>query len=285
MNNLPAPILPPILPRPKADLRQMTSFLSREIAAALACGQVGTIQAFYPANQTADINFNAQIVVGYQTSASGQVTPVTANYPTLSAVPVQFLGGGGAASGPALTFPVAKGDECLLLFMDRDTSAWWTSGQVGFPPASNRLHDLSDAVALVGIRSLPNVLTNFNNSAIELRFSPTSKITVGASTITITEGSTTITTDGTTVKIDSGNGELLVSPNEVHMQITSNARFLINTSSNKLTMTGDGISLKTALDALFSALLGWVNVGGTTPNPATIAAITTAQLAVDAVLS
>lgn len=68
--------------------------------------------------------------------------------PILPDVPVVFPGGGGFA----LTFPVAAGDECLVVFASRCIDAWWQSGGVG-EPMEPRMHDLSDGFALVGVRS------------------------------------------------------------------------------------------------------------------------------------
>lgn len=68
--------------------------------------------------------------------------------PILEDVPVCFPGGGGYS----LTFPVRAGDECLLVFSARCLDGWWQSGGVQIPP-DLRLHDLSDAVAYVGLKS------------------------------------------------------------------------------------------------------------------------------------
>lgn len=70
--------------------------------------------------------------------------------PLLLDCPVQWQGGGGAT----LTFPVKKGDECLVVFSARCIDAWWSSGQVSDPPVF-RMHNLSDGFALIGVRSLP----------------------------------------------------------------------------------------------------------------------------------
>ncbi len=79
--------------------------------------------------------------------------------PILRNVPVQFPGGGGFA----LTFPVAVGDECLLIFSDRSLDVWKSkAGQVD--PVDVRRHDLSDAVALLGVRSQPNKLAQVDTT-------------------------------------------------------------------------------------------------------------------------
>jgi hypothetical protein len=52
--------------------------------------------------------------------------------------------------------PIQSGDTCLVLFCDRDLDNWFESGQIT-TLNSNRVHDLSDGVALVGIRHKQNV--------------------------------------------------------------------------------------------------------------------------------
>ncbi len=74
--------------------------------------------------------------------------------PLLVDVPLVYPQGGFGL----LTFPVKKGDECLVVFSDRCIDAWWQNGgvqgQIEF-----RQHDLSDGFAIVGVRSQPRVLT------------------------------------------------------------------------------------------------------------------------------
>lgn len=79
-------------------------------------------------------------------------------------VPVHFPRGGGFV----LTFPVASGDECLLVFSERAIDFWWQNGGVQLP-VEYRLHDLSDAFAYVGFSSLPNIPVGMSTTAVELR--------------------------------------------------------------------------------------------------------------------
>lgn len=73
------------------------------------------------------------------------------NLPPCVDVPVVFPMGGGYE----LTFPINNGDECLLIFAERCIDSWFDSGQPS-EPADFRQHDLSDAFAIVGVRSLAN---------------------------------------------------------------------------------------------------------------------------------
>ena len=103
----------------------------------------GIIQSFDPVAMTVTVQ---PAVAGRVTDETGKTSSV--NMPLLPDVPVVFPGGGGFT----LTFPVASGDECLVVFASRCIDAWWQSGGIG-EPMEPRMHDLSDGFALVGVRS------------------------------------------------------------------------------------------------------------------------------------
>lgn len=119
----------------------------------------GIVQSFDPTKKTAVVQPAIRM---YQFDVNGVSTPV--DLPLLVDCPVQFPGGGGYT----LTFPVAAGDECLILFGARCIDSWWTSGGVQ-SQAVLRMHDLSDGFALVGISSLPNVTPNISATTTQLR--------------------------------------------------------------------------------------------------------------------
>jgi hypothetical protein len=79
-------------------------------------------------------------------------------------VPVQFPGWGDSV----MTFPVNPGDECLLSFSERAIDFWWDKGGVQLP-AELRMHDLSDAFALMGFSSKGRAIPAFNTDAVEIR--------------------------------------------------------------------------------------------------------------------
>ncbi|MDN7558785.1 Gp138 family membrane-puncturing spike protein [Burkholderia orbicola] len=91
-------------------------------------------------------------------------TVTTAALPPLVDCPVQFPSGGNCT----LTFPVAPGDECLIVFASRSVDAWWQSGGVQEQPAL-RMHDLSDGFALLGFRSRPRALAGVSGGSTQLR--------------------------------------------------------------------------------------------------------------------
>jgi hypothetical protein len=90
--------------------------------------------------------------------------------PLLVDCPVVFPGGGGFT----LTFPVAEGDECLMILASRCIDGWWQSGASSSGtsplPPDLRMHDLSDGFALVGLRSRPRALSRpVDAENVELR--------------------------------------------------------------------------------------------------------------------
>lgn len=94
-----------------------------------------------------------------QLAISGKVrnqdgTTSVQQLPLLQDCPVVFPGGGGCI----LTFPLAAGDECLVVFASRCIDSWWQQGGVK-GQAELRMHDLSDGFVIPGPRSQPRKTT------------------------------------------------------------------------------------------------------------------------------
>lgn len=84
--------------------------------------------------------------------------------PLLVDVPVCFPRGGGCT----LTFPVAAGDEALIVFASRCIDSWWQSGGVQVQ-AELRMHDLSDGFAIPGPFSQATKISGWSGSSVQLR--------------------------------------------------------------------------------------------------------------------
>lgn len=115
----------------------------------------GIIVSFDPEKQTAQV----QPAIKRVFLDTGPV-----NLPVCVDVPVIFPGGGDYY----LTFPVAAGDECLLMFAERCFDYWYAFGGTQ-EPAEYRVHDLSDGLAIVGLNSQPRKIPELNTNAAELR--------------------------------------------------------------------------------------------------------------------
>ena len=125
--------------------------MKTEIFAGFTCHQVGKIESINPAGPVATVSLLIQRVVFNLEQGIGaglQLTPTIVDYPVLVDVPVFVLSGGGAV----ITCPVESGDDCLVLFNDRDIDNWFATGAPA-QPLTARMHHLSDGLALVGWRS------------------------------------------------------------------------------------------------------------------------------------
>ena len=101
-------------------------------------------------------------IQGSVADPSGNVRLV--NLPVLVDVPLVWP----KAGGFALTFPVAAGDEVLVVFSCRCIDSWWQSGGIG-APAEARMHDLSDGFAILAPTSQPKKLSNVSSANVQLR--------------------------------------------------------------------------------------------------------------------
>lgn len=122
----------------------------------------GIIEKFDPVQQLATVQPAIKRIFKTSDSEEQFLTPVA--LPLLINVPVVFPSGGGYH----LTFPVQKGDECLLVFCERAIDVWHERGQVQEPNA-RRFHSLSDATCFVGLSSIPNKIPNFDATNAQLR--------------------------------------------------------------------------------------------------------------------
>lgn len=183
-------VSPPTLNRPPADpsMADLLTLWKKKILLETNCHAVATIQSFDPEKQTATATINYKKTFSQRNAATGVYESVQKDYPILVDVPVMFLGGGLSC----LTFPVVKGDECLVCFNDRDIDNWLISGQIG-PVASARLHSFADGIILVGLRSTPNAIADFDTERADLR-NGEAHVAVGESLVKIYNSTTTLKT-------------------------------------------------------------------------------------------
>ena len=145
---------------PNPSLNDFIDARIRLAMASMNCVSIGTIQSFDSVLQQATVSLNYKRIIKDGAMAANNIDTVDVikEYPLLMKCPVVFLRGGSFR----LTFPVAKGDTCLVFFSDRDIDVWAETGVVDAPPNSERMHSFSDAIVLVGISSKANPLADFN---------------------------------------------------------------------------------------------------------------------------
>lgn len=171
--------------------------LKTDIFRNLNCVKIGQIVSFNGANRTAKVQIQFRRVLPNEQIG---------NYPVLVDCPVFTLQGGGAS----IQFPIMAGDQCILLFADRNIDTWFQTGAQDAPPDS-RCHDLSDGIALVGINSLANPLPTYmagtmqfsvgtgelviGDGDVELRAAPNAaELDLIAQIVTLKNGTTSLLT-------------------------------------------------------------------------------------------
>lgn len=139
---------------PQLTLASLLDLQSKGTSRQINCHQVGEIVSFDPATQTAEVQVKMSFLL------NGEIK----EYPLLLDCPCVILAGGQGA----VTFPIQAGDSCLVLFNDRDMDNWYSSGQT-MTPRTDRLHDFSDAIALVGLRNKQNQISGYFAEGVEIK--------------------------------------------------------------------------------------------------------------------
>lgn len=183
----------------------------------------GYIVLFNAAKQTASVQPTLTTTVTAKDGSKSQL-----QMPVLLDCPVQFPRGGQCV----ITFPVAPGDECLIVFASRCIDAWWQGGGIQ-PQSEVRMHDLSDGFAIMGVSSVPHAVSALSTSAVEVRsLDNTTKLSLNAATQTVTIQATTATK-----AIFSPSGIALTST-----ALTHNGKNIGATHTHNGVTTGSGVS-------------------------------------------
>lgn len=133
--------------------------LERKIRMGLNCVQVGVVQEFNTETQLASVKIAMKQVVRINEDGTQELR----EYPLLLECPTFVLSG----SNDFISFPISEGDNCLVLFNDRDIDTWLNAGDGGFP-TTVRAHDLADAFCLVGVRPLTASIATYLADGIRI---------------------------------------------------------------------------------------------------------------------
>lgn len=159
------------------DLKTLLDLHKRDIFFSLNCHAIGIIQKFDATTQTARVSLN------YLRRLDDGSTD---DFGFLIDCPVIVLNGGKAA----LTMPIVQGDQCLVLFNDRDMDAWFKTGTVTIP-TTQRCHSMTDAIVLVGLNPQSDLIENYDTSRVVLR-NDKAMVGVGPSLIKISNDQYTL---------------------------------------------------------------------------------------------
>lgn len=151
------------------------------------CHHLATIQSFNPEHQTVTATINYSKSFLRPNAITGVYSSVQVDYPLLVDVPVVIMQGGPCT----LTFPIEAGDDCLILFNDRDIDAWFHSGQKG-PLPTTKLHSFSDGIALVGLRHFKNSIVDYDMTRAVLQYEGGGFVGVGPTQVKIANETQTL---------------------------------------------------------------------------------------------
>jgi len=172
----------------RPEMATVLEAVKRSVKLEMHCVQIGVIKSFAAGTQLATIEIAMKQII--EISEDG--TKVFQEYPLLLECPVMTLFGGNSF----INLPIQPGDNCIVLFNDRDIDTWVNNGP-GASPTTSRLHDISDAIAIVGIRPLTNSIPNFLGSGIRIYMDGQNSIDLTSAGITINADQVTINSNVT----------------------------------------------------------------------------------------
>lgn len=141
--------------------------VKRDTQITLNAIKIGIIQSFDETNQTATVRMAIKQVINIEPDG----TRVFKEHPLVLECPVVTLFGGDAF----LSMPIKAGDNCLVFVCDREIDNWLYNGGVQ-APSTGRVHDISDAIALVGVRNFQNSIADYITNGIRISFAENSRI-------------------------------------------------------------------------------------------------------------
>lgn len=158
------------------SLKDLMDLVKKDIMLSLNCHAIATVESFDPENITVTATINYTKTYFKVDPTTNISSPYQVSYPLLMDCPAIILSGGTAG----VSFPISPGDQCLILFNDRDIDNWFAGATTG-PVATPRYHSLSDALALVGF---PDTLAAYDPNRAVL-FNGTTGVGVSSSKVKI----------------------------------------------------------------------------------------------------
>lgn len=132
----------------KINLGHVLDSLRDNINYNLNCVKVATVESFNDENLTVCCKVANKRLRQIKDDGS----QVLQDYPLIYAK-VHYIGWGDVG----ITYPIEPGMEGILLFNDRELETWFMTGQSG-TLAYDRCHNLSDAIFICGLHSMPNMI-------------------------------------------------------------------------------------------------------------------------------
>ena len=143
--------------------------------------------------------------------------------PILEDIPVQWQSGGGAI----INFPMAVGDDVLVVFSMRSIVEFQLSSQGTSQPFDNRHHSLSDGFVIGGVfrdsnnpsPSTTDVVLSFNDSEIRIKADNTIELTSSTNAFTLNQDGKVQTVADQTFSVTNSTAELIDLINQLAQQV------------------------------------------------------------------
>ena len=132
------------------DLLSLIKLSLNDFGENFNCVRVGIVQEFIVKEQIVKVKIASQRLIRINRDG----TQTTQDYAEIYAKLCYAT--------PYMNQPPKVGDECVLLFNDREMESWWINGSSN-QRAYNRMHDLTDCIAICGLRSQPKLINIFTN--------------------------------------------------------------------------------------------------------------------------
>lgn len=132
------------------DLLSLIKLSLNDFGENFNCVRVGIVQEFIVKEQIVKVKIASQRLIRINRDG----TQTTQDYAEIYAKLCYAT--------PYMNQPPKVGDECVLLFNDREMESWWINGSAN-QRAYNRMHDLTDCIAICGLRSQPKLINIFTN--------------------------------------------------------------------------------------------------------------------------
>lgn len=127
------------------DISDVIRFGTLKTASDLNCLRIATVEEFHAEDLTVTVRLLNKRTLGQNKDG----TPNVRDYALIRAK-ICYC-------NPYITNDIKQGDDCLLLFSDREIESWFINGDAQ-PVNYQRMHDLTDAFAIFGIRSIPKMI-------------------------------------------------------------------------------------------------------------------------------
>lgn len=150
------------------SLTELIDYCFSSFSNALNCIKIGEIVSFDKTKQTANVK-----ILHKQKDDYYHINSKLIEYPLLQEVPCVIMGGGTSY----ISHPISAGDQCVLLFSDYMIDYWQNTGEARQSDIDRR-HDISDAIAIVGLKALPKAIQSYSDF-LDLHYSDNSSIIVG----------------------------------------------------------------------------------------------------------